>query len=199
MYWKRERERFCIIWFLSLCIRIFFPSDFCVQYPGTIPSRIESQQRPLPSVIVIGAGISGIAAARNLYDASFKVSYHYWLSFLFIYSFYFLELVQRKDFLLLSVAYFHHVVRSLYWSHGTGLVVAFILTTHLVVQLTWEPHGKFNLVCWICSYCTHRWKMSRICALYSWTSKLLVESVKNSWVFNIIIDFLVIFQATWSL
>ncbi|XP_057430081.1 probable polyamine oxidase 4 [Lotus japonicus] len=41
---------------------------------GAIASRIESQQRPPPSVIVIGAGISGIAAARSLYDASYKVT-----------------------------------------------------------------------------------------------------------------------------
>ncbi|RDX65780.1 putative polyamine oxidase 4 [Mucuna pruriens] len=41
---------------------------------GAIASRIEGQHRPLPSVIVIGAGISGIAAARSLYDASFKVT-----------------------------------------------------------------------------------------------------------------------------
>ncbi|KAI4307718.1 hypothetical protein L6164_030875 [Bauhinia variegata] len=35
---------------------------------------IERQCRPPPSVIVIGAGISGIAAARILHDASFKVT-----------------------------------------------------------------------------------------------------------------------------
>ncbi|KAJ1379289.1 hypothetical protein SESBI_47014 [Sesbania bispinosa] len=40
----------------------------------TIASRVESQHRPLPSVIVIGAGISGLAAARSLHDASFKVT-----------------------------------------------------------------------------------------------------------------------------
>ena len=41
---------------------------------GTIASRIERQHRSRPSVIVIGAGISGVAAARSLYDASFKVT-----------------------------------------------------------------------------------------------------------------------------
>ncbi|KAH1196808.1 putative polyamine oxidase 4 [Glycine max] len=42
---------------------------------GAIASRIEGQHRgALPSVIVIGAGISGLAAARSLYDASFKVT-----------------------------------------------------------------------------------------------------------------------------
>ncbi|XP_019419803.1 PREDICTED: probable polyamine oxidase 4 [Lupinus angustifolius] len=39
---------------------------------GGIATCIEGQHTP--SVIVIGAGISGIAAARSLYDASFKVT-----------------------------------------------------------------------------------------------------------------------------
>ncbi|KAL5170767.1 putative polyamine oxidase 4 [Glycine soja] len=42
---------------------------------GTIASCIEGQHRgAIPSVIVIGAGISGLAAARSLHDASFKVT-----------------------------------------------------------------------------------------------------------------------------
>ncbi|KAI9118459.1 hypothetical protein K1719_010791 [Acacia pycnantha] len=41
---------------------------------GTIASHIERQLREPPSVIVIGSGISGIASARSLYDASFKVT-----------------------------------------------------------------------------------------------------------------------------
>lgn len=40
---------------------------------GTFASHIQSQQGSIPSVIVIGGGISGLAAARILYDASFKV------------------------------------------------------------------------------------------------------------------------------
>ncbi|XP_043716268.1 polyamine oxidase 5-like isoform X2 [Telopea speciosissima] len=40
---------------------------------GTLFSHIERQQPSLPSVIVIGGGISGIAAARALSNASFKV------------------------------------------------------------------------------------------------------------------------------
>ncbi|XP_028768784.1 probable polyamine oxidase 4 [Neltuma alba] len=48
-----------------------FPSNLL---DGTIASHIERQRRAPPSVIVIGAGISGIAAARSLYDASFKVT-----------------------------------------------------------------------------------------------------------------------------
>eukprot|EP00257_Ricinus_communis_P019943 XP_015579069.1 probable polyamine oxidase 4 [Ricinus communis] len=40
---------------------------------GTFASHIERQNSSPPSVIVIGAGISGLAAARVLYDASFKV------------------------------------------------------------------------------------------------------------------------------
>ncbi|MED6195935.1 putative polyamine oxidase 4, variant 2 [Stylosanthes scabra] len=42
---------------------------------GTIvASHIKRQCSPLPSVIVIGAGISGLAAARSLCDASFEVT-----------------------------------------------------------------------------------------------------------------------------
>ncbi|XP_019177381.1 PREDICTED: probable polyamine oxidase 4 [Ipomoea nil] len=40
---------------------------------GTFPSRIGSRHNSSPSVIVIGGGISGIAAARILQNASFKV------------------------------------------------------------------------------------------------------------------------------
>ncbi|KAJ7960022.1 Polyamine oxidase [Quillaja saponaria] len=40
---------------------------------GTLASHIEGHCSSPPSVIVIGGGISGIAAARFLYDASFKV------------------------------------------------------------------------------------------------------------------------------
>ncbi|XP_058090448.1 polyamine oxidase 5-like isoform X2 [Magnolia sinica] len=40
---------------------------------GPFVSQIERQQLPAPSVIVIGGGISGIAAARTLCDASCKV------------------------------------------------------------------------------------------------------------------------------
>ncbi|KAL3527380.1 hypothetical protein ACH5RR_012036 [Cinchona calisaya] len=42
-------------------------------FDGTFPSRIDRQQSSLPSVIVIGGGISGIAAGRILQDASYKV------------------------------------------------------------------------------------------------------------------------------
>ncbi|KAL2333173.1 hypothetical protein Fmac_014386 [Flemingia macrophylla] len=48
-----------------------FPARFV---DGKIASLIEGQNRSPPSVIVIGAGISGIAAARRLCDASFKVT-----------------------------------------------------------------------------------------------------------------------------
>lgn len=145
LYIENNRS-FCIIWFvsLSLCISVFPLLIFVPQWPGAIASRIESQQRPPPSVIVIGAGISGIAAARSLYDASYKVSYHY--------SFVFFGIIGLGEvlFLLSALAYFHHLVRWLYWSLGIGLVVAFIRTTHLVVLLTWEPHGMFNLFYCIC-------------------------------------------------
>nr|ANJ77638.1 polyamine oxidase 4 [Malus domestica] len=44
-----------------------------VLFDGSVSSHIERQQNACPSVIVIGGGISGIAAARILHDASFKV------------------------------------------------------------------------------------------------------------------------------
>ncbi|KAM1017860.1 hypothetical protein ACFX2A_048370 [Malus domestica] len=47
-----------------------FSADF---FDGSVLSHIERQQNVCPSVIVIGGGISGIAAARILHDASFKV------------------------------------------------------------------------------------------------------------------------------
>ncbi|KAF5457575.1 hypothetical protein F2P56_021667 [Juglans regia] len=40
---------------------------------GTFASHIQRQQGSIPSVIIIGGGISGVAAARILNDASFKV------------------------------------------------------------------------------------------------------------------------------
>ncbi|KAF2290532.1 hypothetical protein GH714_014294 [Hevea brasiliensis] len=40
---------------------------------GTFASHIERKNSSLPTVIVIGGGISGLAAARILFDASFKV------------------------------------------------------------------------------------------------------------------------------
>ncbi|TQD88473.1 hypothetical protein C1H46_025997 [Malus baccata] len=47
-----------------------FSADF---FDGSVLSHIERQQNVCPSVIVIGGGISGIAASRILHDASFKV------------------------------------------------------------------------------------------------------------------------------
>ncbi|XP_009370583.2 probable polyamine oxidase 4 [Pyrus x bretschneideri] len=44
-----------------------------VLFDGSVSSHIGRQQNACPSVIVIGGGISGIAAARILHDASFKV------------------------------------------------------------------------------------------------------------------------------
>lgn len=40
---------------------------------GTISEIMQKQNNVQPSVIVIGSGISGLAAARNLSEASFKV------------------------------------------------------------------------------------------------------------------------------
>jgi polyamine oxidase len=44
------------------------------QWLGTFISQAERPNSSLPTVIVIGGGISGLAAARRLHDASFKVS-----------------------------------------------------------------------------------------------------------------------------
>ncbi|XP_047159745.1 probable polyamine oxidase 4 [Vigna umbellata] len=51
------------------------PKELCSTdlIDGTVGAHIKRPCNSLPTVIVIGAGISGIAAARSLYDASFKV------------------------------------------------------------------------------------------------------------------------------
>ncbi|VVA94185.1 unnamed protein product [Arabis nemorensis] len=51
--------------------KISFPDDLP---EGTISALIQKQNNVQPSVIVIGSGISGLAAARNLSEASFKVT-----------------------------------------------------------------------------------------------------------------------------
>jgi polyamine oxidase len=43
--------------------------------PGLFGQHIDGQNASPPSVIVIGGGISGIASARALSNASFKVNY----------------------------------------------------------------------------------------------------------------------------
>lgn len=48
-------------WYISVC------------WLGTFASHIERQHGSPPSVIVIGAGISGISAAHILHNASIKV------------------------------------------------------------------------------------------------------------------------------
>lgn len=53
---------------------LFGLKTLCLCWPGSISSHIGRQHNACPSVIVIGGGISGIAAARVLHDASFKVS-----------------------------------------------------------------------------------------------------------------------------
>uniref|UniRef100_A0A1J3CQT4 Putative polyamine oxidase 4 n=1 Tax=Noccaea caerulescens TaxID=107243 RepID=A0A1J3CQT4_NOCCA len=51
--------------------KISFPNDLP---EGTISELIQKQNNVQPCVIVIGSGISGLAAARNLSEASFKVT-----------------------------------------------------------------------------------------------------------------------------
>jgi len=46
---------------------------FWIFESGTISELMQKQNNVQPSVIVIGSGISGLAAARNLSEASFKV------------------------------------------------------------------------------------------------------------------------------
>ncbi|XP_027368477.1 polyamine oxidase 5-like [Abrus precatorius] len=57
--------------FILLSVRTF---SLLIFTPGTVSSHVKKQCNSLPTVIVIGAGISGIAAARCLQDASFKVT-----------------------------------------------------------------------------------------------------------------------------
>lgn len=62
----------CLLFlFMSLFIRVYY----FLWWAGSVSSHIERQHNALswPSVIVVGGGISGVAAARVLHDASFKV------------------------------------------------------------------------------------------------------------------------------
>ncbi|KAJ6369481.1 hypothetical protein OIU76_027831 [Salix suchowensis] len=58
------------MWRFTKCLRnvtdVFVEGD-------TFASQVERQNSSIPTVIVIGGGISGLAAARILHDASFKV------------------------------------------------------------------------------------------------------------------------------
>jgi len=45
----------------------------CTVYVGLCYVNVDQQPRRSPSVIVIGGGMAGIAAARALHDASFQV------------------------------------------------------------------------------------------------------------------------------
>jgi polyamine oxidase len=64
---------------------------------GTLASHVQRQQGSIPSVIVIGGGISGTAAARILHDASFKVIISNAM-----------ECIQVMDNIL---SYYHHFVQ----------------------------------------------------------------------------------------
>jgi hypothetical protein len=81
---------------------------------------------------VIGGGISGIAAARALSNASVKVNF--WRT------------VQKQGTLLnASMSLFTYIqlndYRSRSWSRGTDLAAVCTLTILLAVQLTWEHLG----------------------------------------------------------
>jgi polyamine oxidase len=52
---------------------------FFMMIPGLFVQHIDGQNASPPSVIVIGGGISGIASARALSNASFKVNYPWWM------------------------------------------------------------------------------------------------------------------------
>jgi polyamine oxidase len=58
----------------SKLISIFNPEIYCAVHSGLFLRHIDGQNASPPSVIVIGGGISGIAAARALSNASFKVN-----------------------------------------------------------------------------------------------------------------------------
>jgi cation diffusion facilitator CzcD-associated flavoprotein CzcO len=77
---------------------------------------------------VIGGGISGIAAARALSNASVKVNFH--------------RAVQKQGTLLDAFTYIQlNDYRSRSWSRGTDLAAVCTLTILLAVQLTWEHLG----------------------------------------------------------
>lgn len=118
----------------------YFPLGdlYIVWWLGTFASCIERKCNSLPSVIVIGAGISGISAARILRNASFKVVMLFTLNFFAAHYHFFLSLLMLTPLFLF---------RYSCWSHGIELVAAFTLTTHLVAQWIWVHHGKYILLC----------------------------------------------------
>jgi ribulose 1,5-bisphosphate synthetase/thiazole synthase len=60
-----------------LCFCFLFDLDFfflcSVTFVGFYYTNVDQQSERSPSVIVIGGGMAGIAAARALHDASFQV------------------------------------------------------------------------------------------------------------------------------
>jgi ribulose 1,5-bisphosphate synthetase/thiazole synthase len=59
-----------------MCFCLLFDLDFflcSVTFVGFYYTNVDQQSERSPSVIVIGGGMAGIAAARALHDASFQV------------------------------------------------------------------------------------------------------------------------------
>jgi ribulose 1,5-bisphosphate synthetase/thiazole synthase len=60
-----------------MCFCLLFDFDFfflcSVTFVGFYYTNVDQQSERSPSVIVIGGGMAGIAAARALHDASFQV------------------------------------------------------------------------------------------------------------------------------
>lgn len=84
------------------------------------------------SVIVIGSGFAGLAAARALKNASFEVPGFGSM---------------LKVFTLILVTYLVYLLlRLLFWNHATGSVAGFIPTTLLVSLLMLELLGMLILL-----------------------------------------------------
>jgi len=61
------------VFYYSANLGTSFPFCFVILLVDICYESVSRQQERSPSVIVIGGGMSGVAAARALHDASFQV------------------------------------------------------------------------------------------------------------------------------